>query len=146
MNKLDTNADIFFLGANLTVFLMTSRTADVYPYDPPYKPLYRVPIVLGATTVMDSATCNLFIMVVKKAPFYCNKLDNAIINPNQLICYGTMVWDNIFDPNRGPYLDTCEWGTIYIIPEGTKIGFISHVKTEEELRNLPHIKVTSGLE
>ena len=32
---------------------------------------------------------------------------------------------------------------IYLIPDGTQIGFISHVLTEEELMTLPHIEVTS---
>ena len=39
VNELDTNADTCCLGSNFTVLQMTSITADVYPYDPSYKPL-----------------------------------------------------------------------------------------------------------
>ena len=39
VNKLDTNSDTCRLGTNLTVLEMISRTAEVYPYNPSYKPL-----------------------------------------------------------------------------------------------------------
>ena len=83
-------------------------------------------------------------MTVNKALYYGQKLNNPLINPNQFRCYGMMVWDNHFDPNRDLCLDKCEWNTIDIIPEGTKIGFSSHIPTEEELRNLPHTEVKYG--
>ena len=35
---------------------------------------------------------------------------------------------------------------IYLTPDGTRIGFVSHVPTDKELRKLPHIEVTSGSE
>ena len=83
------------------------RTADVYPYNTSYKPLYNVPIVSGATTVMDNITGNPIIMAVNEALYYCNKLDYSLINPNQLKYYGTMVWDNPFDQNKDPCLEKC---------------------------------------
>ena len=68
------------------------------------------------------------------------------MNPNQLRCYGTMVWDNTFNPTMHICLETCEGGTIDIILDGTIIGFSLHVPTKEELRTLPHIEVTSSSE
>ena len=50
-----------------------------------------------------------------------------------------MVWDNHFDPYGYLYIDTFEGNIIDIIPDGTKIGFNSHVPTEEELINIPLI-------
>ena len=41
-------------------------------------------------------------------------------------------------------LESCEGNTIDIIPDGTNIGFILHVTTEEELSTIPHIEVTYG--
>ena len=125
---------------------MTSRTADVYPYHPSCKPLYTVPIVLGLTTVMDSITGNLFIMVINEALYYGKKLDYSLINPDQLRCYETMVWDNPFDPYRDLCIKTGNGNTIDLTPDGTKIVFSSNVPTDEELRTLPHIEVTSGSE
>ena len=58
VNELDTNADTFFLVSNFKVLQMTSRSADVYPYDPLYKPLNNVPILSGATTVTNGILGN----------------------------------------------------------------------------------------
>ena len=100
VNELDTNADKCFLGSNFMVLKMTSRTADVYPYNPSSKPLYNVPIVSGATMVTDSITVNSFIMVINEALYYGKKLDHSLINQNKLRFYETMVWDNPFDLYR----------------------------------------------
>ena len=91
VNELDTDADTCCLGSNFAVLQITSRTADVYPYDPSFKLLYNLPIVSGATTVMDSITGNSFIMVINEALYYGKKIDHSLINPNQLRCYETMV-------------------------------------------------------
>ena len=55
------------------------------------------------------------------------KMNHSLINPNQLGCYGTMVWDNHSGPNMNICLETCEGNTINFIPNGTDIGFSSHV-------------------
>ena len=62
--------------------------------------MYNVPIVSDATTVTDIITGNSFIIVINEALYYGKKLDQSLINPNQLRCYETMVWDNPFDPYR----------------------------------------------
>ena len=137
------NAYICCLGDNFTVLKMTSRTSNVYPYNPSYKPLYNVTIESGTTTVTDNITVNSFIVIINKALYYGKKVDHSLINPNQFICYVTMVWDHPFDPKRGICLEKCEGGKIDLIPYVRKIGFRSQVPTEEDLMTLPHIKVTS---
>ena len=82
VNELDTNADTCCLGSNFTVLQMTSRIADVYPYEPSYKPFYNFPILSGATTVTDSITRESFIMVINEALYYGKKLNHSLINPN----------------------------------------------------------------
>ena len=108
----------------------------MYPYNPLFKPLYNVPIVSGTTTVTDIITGNSFIMVINEALYYGKKLDHSLINPNQLRCYETMVWDDSFDPYRDLCIKTGDGNTVDMIPYVTKIGFISHVPTDEELRTL----------
>ena len=78
-------------------------------------------------------------MVINEALYYGKKLNNSIINPNKLRCYETMVWDNPFDPYRELCIKTGYGNMIDLTPYGTKIGFISHVPTDEELRTIPHI-------
>ena len=125
---------------------MTSRTADVYPYHTSCQPLYFLPIVSGKTTVTDSIAGNSVIMVINEALYYGKKLYHSLINPNQLRCYEAMIWDNPFDLCRDPCIETGNGNTIDLTPDGTKIGFSSHVPTDEELITLPHIEVTSGSE
>ena len=85
-------------------------------------------------------------MVINEALYYGKKIDNSLINPNQLRCYETMVWDNPFDPYMDLFIETGNGNTIDLTPYGTKVGFSSHVPTDEELRTLLHIEVTSGSE
>ena len=105
-----------------------------------------MPIVSGATTVMDIITGTSFIVLINEALYYVNKLNHSLINPNQLRCYETMVWDNPFDLCRVFCIKTGDGNTIDLTPDGTKIRFSSHVPTDKELRTLPHIEVTSGSE
>ena len=100
----------------------------------------------GATTVTDSITGKSFIMVINKALYYSKKLYHSLISMNQLICYETMVWGNPFEPYRDLCIKTGYGNTIDLTPDCTKIGFSSYVTTNEELRTLPHIEVTSGSE
>ena len=94
----------------------------------------------------DSITGNSFIMVTHESLYYGKKLDQSLINPNQLRCYETMVWDNPFDPYRYLCIETGDGNTIDLTTDGTYIGFISHVSTDKDLRTLPHIEVTLGSE
>ena len=83
-------------------------------------------------------------MVTNEALYYGKKLDHSLINPNQLRCYKTMVWDNPFDLYRDLCIEKGDGNTIDLTPDETNIGFSSHVPTDEELRTLPHIEVIAG--
>ena len=74
INELDKNSDMCCLEENFTVLQMTLINSNVYPYNTSYKPLYNVPIVSGATTVMDNITGNPIIMAVNEALYYRNTL------------------------------------------------------------------------
>ena len=97
----------------------------------------------GATTVTDSITGKSFIMVINKALYYSKKLYHSLISMNQLICYETMVWGNPFEPYRDLFIKVGDGNTIDLISDGTEIVFSSQMPTDEEIRTLPHIKVTS---
>ena len=53
---------------------MTSRTADVYPYDQSYEPIANVPIVSGATAWTDPKDKTTYILVFHESLYYGNKL------------------------------------------------------------------------
>ena len=81
-------------------------------------------------------------MVINEALYYSDKLYHSLINTNQLRCYETMVWDNPFDLYRDLCIETDDVNTIDLTPDGTKIGFGSHVLTDKELRTILHKEVT----
>ena len=78
-------------------------------------------------------------MVINEELYYGKKLDHSLINPNQLRCYKTMVWDNPFDPYRELCIKTGDGNTIDLTPDSTNIVFISYVPMYEDIRTLPHI-------
>ena len=59
-------------------------------------------------------------MVINEALYYGRKLNHSLINPNQVRCYETMVWDNPFDPYRELCIKTGDGNTIDLTPDGTK--------------------------
>ena len=146
VNEMGSNADTCCLGSNFIVLAMMQRTANVYPYDPSYKPLHNVPIVMGATMVTDTVSGKSFIMVINEALYYDKKLDHSLINPNQFCHHGTMIWDNPYDPYHDLSIDIDNCDQIGLTLDGTKVGFTLHAPTDEELRTLPHIEVTSKFE
>ena len=146
MNEADSNADTCCLGTNFLVLSMSSRTADVYPYDSSYSPIVNVPIVSGATAYDDDNTGETYILVFNELLYYGPKLDHSLLNPNQLRMHGLGFWDNPFDTNHELSIDTPCGLVIPLIAKGTKIAFQSRVPTREELRSCTHIEMTSRRE
>lgn len=87
-NKCDTNADTLCLGYNFVVLNPTFRTTNVYAYDKSIKPIENIPTVSGATAYPDSRNETLY---------YGDRLDHALINPNQVCAFDIPFWDNPYD-------------------------------------------------
>ena len=85
----------------------------------------------------------MLIIVINEALYYVRKLGNSLINPNQLQSYGNLVWNNPFDSNKELRVETEDSNTIYLIENGTKIGFYSISLTNHELQLLNHVQLTS---
>ena len=93
-NKMDSNSDTCYLGTNFIVMDMTERTANVYPYNTSYEPMYNDRIVNGELTYTNINAGGSFIIVINEGLYYSKKLGHYQINPNQLRPYGNMFWDN----------------------------------------------------
>ena len=145
-NECDTNADTCCLGKNFVILQYTTRLADVYPYDKSYKPIEGVPIVSGATAWDDTLTGQTYILVVNEALYYGTRLEHSLINPNQVRDFGIGFWDNPYDPNRQLQIDVNDEISISMRTSGTKIFFESRSPTDQELRECPHIEITSKRE
>ena len=144
-NEADTNADTCCLGSNFLILNMTTRTADVYPYDDSYAPVANVPIVSGATAWTDPHDNITYILVFHESLYYGNKLKHSLINPNQLRHNGIDFWDNPYDRNNGLSISIDRGPTLPMKYEGTKLIFETHVPSNDELNNCTHIEMTSIL-
>lgn len=142
-NECDTNADTCCLGKNFVILRHTNRTADVYAYDTSYAPIEGVPIVSGATLYVDKMTGLSYILIINEALYYGNKLDHSLINPNQIRHFGIDFWDNAFDKTRGLSIEVNDKLKIPMTTMGTKILFETRSPSELELRNYPHIILSS---
>ena len=142
-NEADSNADTCCLGSNFMILNMTTRTADVYPYDDSYAPVANVPIVSGATAWKDPTDGNTYILIFHESLYYGTKLKHSLINPNQLRHNGIDFWDNPYDPDHKLAIQVDRGPTLPMQYEGTKLIFETHVPSNDELQNCQHIEMTS---
>ena len=100
-NESDMNAYTCCIGKHFVILKYTQRTGNVYTCNKSLKPTEGVPIVNGVTAWDDPGTQHTYIIVINEALYYGNKLDNYLINPNQVRSYGLNFWDNPFDKEKG---------------------------------------------
>ena len=117
-------------------------TADVYAYDKEIVPLNDVPIVSGATAWDDTASGQVFILVINEALYYGTKLDHSLIKPNQIRAYGVPFWDNPYDKERGLTIEVDDTVNIQMNTMGTKIQFETRSPKNKELRKCPKLNLT----
>ena len=58
-----------------------------------------MPIVSAATAFTCQSTGQTYILVINEALWFGDRLENSLINPNQLRFGGIIVNDNPFDPH-----------------------------------------------
>lgn len=148
-NESDTNADTCCLGSNFVVMNYTRCTADVFTYDPTYVPIQNVPIVSSATAYDDPDTGVTWLLIINEALLYGDKLDHALINPNQILFHQIDYWDNPFDRKRPLSMEIPGVLTVPLHLKGTKVQLVTRSPTKSELNSIPleqRIELTSKLE
>jgi hypothetical protein len=96
--ELDSHADTCALGSNFVPLSFSGRACDVTPYNADsYEPEQDIPIVSGATAYTCQSSGQPYILVVNKGLWFCEKLQNTLLNPNQLRFSGVKVADNPFN-------------------------------------------------
>ena len=144
--ELDSHADTCALGQNFLPLAFTGRVCDVSPYNATaYQPERDVPIVSAATAFTCQRTGQTYILVINEALWFGDRLENSLINPNQLRFGGAIVNDNPFDPQIPISIQTDEVD-IPLELAGTTIFFASSTPTPTELDNCPHIHLTRDSE
>ena len=141
--KIDTHADISVAGANFVVLEYTGKECDVSPYRDDYTPIHNVPIVHAATAWQSHQTGQTYILVVNEALWMGDTLKDTLLNPNQLRHYGTTVQNNPVSDSPLCMIGEGKRFSMELHMSGPIVYFDSHSPSEEELRNCPHITLSS---
>ena len=123
----------------------TERICDVMPYSDEYDAMTDIPIVQAATGY-TSQDGQQYILVFNEA-IYMPKMDHSLMNPNQLRHFGIEVEDNPYS-HHGMYIkkDDDDDGMSFcagLKVQGTIIFIDTWTPSDEDLRDLPHIVMTS---
>lgn len=140
---LDTLADTIVLGKNGVVLSFTGRECDVAPFTEAYDPIQSIPIVTGAVAWTSPFTGATFVLVLNEALWMPDKMDDTIVNPNQLRHYGVVVQDNPYSGSPLYIMKEDKSFCMDLKADGTNIFADTRQPTQEELETCPRIVLTS---
>ena len=141
--ELDSHADTIVFGRNCAVIHFMGRECDVSLYTDAYKLIKTVRIACAGTAWTSSASEETYILVFNVGLCMGDKMDDTLINPNQLHHFRTKVQDNPYD--YAPLYLKTEDGD-FVLPlsvQGTSIMADTCTPNEEELQTCKHITLLS---
>ena len=145
--ELDSHADTCALGRNFIPIHYTGRVCDVTPYNADaYEPERDIPIISGATAWTCQESGQTYILVVNEGLWFGEKLQNTLLNPNQLRFAGVTVADNPFKASEPISIALHEEVFIPLLMSGTTIFMETTTPTQSELDNCPHVHLTCDAE
>ena len=121
---------------------MTGQCCEVNSFHDNFEPIKDVPVARVATAWTDQDGVTR-ILVINEALFFGSQMDHSLINPNQMRHFGVVVNDNPYDPASELGIDH-ESCFVPFQTEGSTVYFESHVPSDEELEQCPHIVLTDG--
>ncbi|MEM9369349.1 MAG: hypothetical protein AAGD07_25505, partial [Planctomycetota bacterium] len=138
---IDNHADTSCLDKTFRTLFVSDRVCEVQPFSNNYKPM-QVAIGTGVTAVdTDSGT---ILLEIREGLLFGDKIDTALLNPNQARINGIDLCDDPFDVNRkfGLYDQKRD---LYVPFEcfGTLVGLSTRQPTDDEIRRSPRIILTS---
>jgi hypothetical protein len=110
-----------------------------------YEPERDIPIVSGATAYTCLESGQTYILVVNEGLWFGEKLQNTLLNPNQLRFAGVTVADNPFNTEEPISIQTSDI-TIPLFLSGTTLFMETSTPTQHELDTCPHIHLTCDIE
>ena len=140
--ELDSHADTFVAGKNCTLLNYTERVCDVLPYSDEYEAKSGVPIVTVATGYTNSHG-RQYILVIHEA-LWMPDMAHSLANPNQLRHNGVEVNDNPYSGQPMVIRHDEEEFVACLRTQGTNIFINTWSPTSKDLRELPHITLTSS--
>ena len=144
-NELDIRADTICCGDSFRLLATTGQTCEVSGFPKDMKGILDIEVTTCATAWTCPKTGVTYILIINEGLYFGSQLDHSLINPNQIRSYGTPVWDNPFDSKRSLGIE-CDKVFIPFLTSGATVFFESHVPTDDELEQCPHIVLTSTRE
>jgi hypothetical protein len=141
---MDNHADTTCFGSNFTAVQFTGEHCEVSPFSEQYDKMVNVPVASAATAWDDTDTGETTILLFHQGLWFGDNLTNSLINPNQCRSFGIDICDDPFDSNRTiGIIDTLTDFTIPMEFGRSFVYFKSQAPTMEEIRDNPHIEMTS---
>jgi hypothetical protein len=98
-NELDTHADTSCACANWCMEL-TGEICEVTPFHTSYTPMQAIPVAQCCTVYTLTQTGREYLIVCDQMLWFGQKLNNSLLNPNQMRVYGIDVNDDPFDDTQ----------------------------------------------
>jgi hypothetical protein len=127
--ELDSHADTTVAGSTCRVIEYMNKSCDVFPFLENYDPMEKVPVARVATAYDHPSTGETFILVFGQSLYLGDKLEHALICPNQARLNGVVVDDipkhlshdgssthSIYFPDENGCLPLCLRGVISYLP------------------------------
>jgi hypothetical protein len=141
--EMDSHADTIVCGANCAILHYTGKECDVSPYTDAYEAIKSVPIVQAGTAYDDNDTGETFILVFNQAIWMGDKMDNTLVNPNQLRSFGITVQDNPFDAAPTYVSAESDDFSFPLNCQGTILSAATRTPTDLELQTCTHVVLSS---
>jgi len=144
--SLDSHADTCCAGANTLLIAMTGRTVNVYPFSKELSSMSGIPIATVAMAWDNPDDGKTTCLVLNECLYMGDRLQNSLLNPNQLRANGLQVDDipRQFDPKS---THSIRWkDSPDVIPldlRGIISGFPCRKPTPEEWRDCHRLELTS---
>ena len=141
--ELNSHAYTVVFGRNCAVLHYTGRECDVSPCTDTYEYIKSVRIALDGTEYISKETGQTCILVFNEGLWMRDKMENTLINQNQLRYFGTTVQDNPF--SESPLYIMTEYRdlSLPLNVDGTNIFSETRTPTSRELHKYPHILMAS---
>jgi hypothetical protein len=135
-HEMDTRTDTFVAGANFLACKFNWTTCEVIPFSSEYEATTKgIPIVSATTAWTNEQTGEMVILYFHQILWYGKRMQQSLLNPNQLRHYGQSVCDDVTDKNRAFGIEINDEVVISFQMSGTTIFFDSRVPSRWEMDN-----------
>ena len=142
--ELDSHADTTCLGTTFVPIYYTGEECEVAPYLSEYDTMKGIQVVTAVSAYDNEDTGETIILQINQGLYFGERMEESLINPNQVRSHGLYLNDNPFEP--GELFGLHDYETDVSIPFSVRNGIVSfktRTPTETEIENCKHVVLTS---